>query len=110
MAVLSRDEYFNRIRERVGNDSSDESISFLEDMTDTYNSLENASRGDGVDWEQKAHEIDEAWKKRYASRFFNGAVQPNSIPDEKEEEQGYDPEKITINSLFEEDKNNGKCS
>lgn len=102
MAVLSRDDFFNRIRERVGNDSSDESISFLEDMTDTYNSLENASNGDGVNWEQRYHENDEAWKKRYASRFFNGSVQPLNRTEEKEDD-GYDPNQITIESLFKED-------
>ena len=40
MSTLNREEFFARLHERVGNDSTDEGIKFLEDMTDTYNELE----------------------------------------------------------------------
>ena len=35
MAVLDRDKFFERIRERLGEDDSEEALSYLEDMTDT---------------------------------------------------------------------------
>ena len=41
MAILKRDEFFSRIESKLANDTSDEAITFLEDMTDTYNDLEN---------------------------------------------------------------------
>ena len=73
MAVLNRDDFFARINKIIGTDSSDESISFVEDMTDTYNSLEKSANGDGVNWEEKYHELDNSWKKKYQNRFFSGS-------------------------------------
>ena len=101
MAILNRDEFFNRLHGRLGDDTSDESISFLEDMTDTYNSLENRANGDGEDWKRKYEELDESWKKRYRHRFFNGG--DRNIPDDREETEERGSEDIQINDLFKED-------
>lgn len=100
MAILKREEYFTKLHERLGEDTSDESISFLEDMTDTYNDLENRANGDGTNWEQKYKELDETWKKRYRHRFFSGSDggTPNSL-DIKEKDE-YDPTEITVEDLF----------
>ena len=40
MAMLDREKFFERIKERLGEDDSDEALSFLEDVTDTYDDLE----------------------------------------------------------------------
>lgn len=98
MAILNRDEFFNRLHNRLGDDTSDESISFLEDMTDTYNSLEDRANGDGEDWKRKYEELDESWKKRYRHRFFNGG--DRSVPDEIEDSEEKSSEDITIKDLF----------
>lgn len=96
MAILNRDDFFNRIHEQIGSDTSDEAIAFVEDMSDTYNSLESRANGDGEDWEKKYHELDEAWKKKYRHRFFNGG--DRSVVDESEDETR--KEDITIDELF----------
>ena len=36
MAVKTRDEIMEAIRKRIGEDTSDEAISLLEDVTDTF--------------------------------------------------------------------------
>lgn len=104
MAKLTRDEFFSRLHDRIGDDTSDEAISFLEDMTDTFNDLETRATGDGTDWEKKYHELDESWKKRYRHRFFNGG--DKSISDEVEtvEVDTPTPEEITVEDLFEDKK------
>lgn len=105
MAVLTRDDYFNRLHERIGDDTSDEAISFLEDLTDTYNDLETKSKGNGEDWEKKYHDLDESWKKRYRHRFFTGGG--TSVPDMSTNgvvEDEYNAETITVNDLFTEKK------
>lgn len=105
MAILSKDEFFTRLHDRLGEDTSDEGISFLEDMTDTYNDMERKATGDGVDWEKKYKELDESWKKRYRHRFFTGG--DRGIPDdvtEVDETEEYNPEEITVEDLFEETK------
>lgn len=89
MAVLTRDDFFTRLQTVLGSDTSDEGISLLEDMTDTYNDLEQRANGDGVDWEQRYKELDESWKKKYRHRFFSSGggsyVPPQAQDDEPDE-------------------------
>lgn len=99
MSILKRDEYFNALHARLGEDTSEESIAFLEDMTDTYNDLENRANGDGEDWKQKYYDLDESWKKRYRHRFFTGGG--GKMPEDEPEEKA--AEEITIDELFKED-------
>ena len=68
MAVLEREKFFEAVQGRIGEDTSDEAITFIEDMTDTYNDLEAKAAGDGVDWKQRYEELDEKWKKKYSQR------------------------------------------
>lgn len=102
MAILKKEQYFEAIKNRLGDDSSDEAIQFMEDMTDTYNDLENRATEDSENWEQKYKENDAAWKKRYANRFFNGSTQYNNGQEnlDNDEEEQYNPESVTIDSLF----------
>ena len=83
MAVLSREEFLNQIHTRIGDDNSDESIKFLEDMTDTYNALEEKINDNGEDWKHKYELNDAMWKKRYQNRFFSGNGYSNN-PDVEE--------------------------
>lgn len=101
MAILSRDDFFSAIESRVGTDTSNESIQFLEDMTDTYNSLEGRARGDGIDWEQRYHELDNSWRERYRHRFYDGGgSQVPPMYTEPDNEDSYDPESISVEDLF----------
>lgn len=104
MAVLKREDFFNRLEAQIHNDTSDESIAFLEDMQDTYNDLERRANGDGENWEQKYKELDASWKARYRHRFFNGGSYGSSkkFEEEDEQEDSYDPESVTFNNLFKE--------
>ena len=101
MAVLTKEEFFSRINERLANDNSDEAITFLEDMTDTYQDLINRVNNSGEDWERKYHELDESWKRKYQHRFFHGGDYPMYDKTEKtESEEVYSPERVTIEDLF----------
>lgn len=101
MAILSKDEYFTRLTGYIGDSNSDEDISFFEDMTDTFNEMEKKSKGDGVDWEQKAKDIDAAWRKKYTSRFFRGDSGEYS-PDDGGcgQTREKSPDEITFDDLF----------
>jgi len=97
MSVLTRDDFFNRIQEVAGTDTSDETLAFIEDMTDTYNELEGRANGDGVDWQQRYHELDESWKAKYKQRFFSGGgttVVPQTPPPEEK------PKDVDYEDLF----------
>ena len=106
MAVLGKDDFFKRIREHIGDDTSDESIAFIEDVTDTYNALEQSSK-DETDWKSKYEELDENWKKRYRDRFFDGngdtpETTPRSAMNKQKENVKADGEKRDFEDLFEE--------
>ena len=95
--VLTRDEFFEAINKRVGENTDDESLKFIEDMTDTYNSL-------GIDrsieeWEKKYNELDAEWRERYRRRFFDGK---EDIVDENREDVKDESEPSTFDELFEE--------
>lgn len=102
MPILSREQYFARLHDKIGDDTTDDSISFLEDMTDTYNDLEKKTRCDGVDWEKKYHDLDESWKKRYRHRFFNGGNTSMPAEETRAPEEEYNAESVTVEDLFTE--------
>lgn len=97
MAILTRDEFFDRVQKIVGTDTTDESLTFIEDMTDTYNSLEEKANGDGADWEQRYKALDESWKEKYKKRFFSGGTS-RVVEDVKDVEE---KKEITYDDLFE---------
>lgn len=102
MSVLDRESFFARINDMVGTDSTDESIGFVEDMTDTYNHLEQASQGDGVDWHERYNELDRSWREKYRRRFFssNGASTIPDNPAKPQETPEVTPENIGVEDLF----------
>ena len=103
MSVLDRNTFFERINNVVGTDSSDESIAFVEDMTDTYNHLEQVANGDGVNWEQKYKELDNSRREKYRKRFFssNGnSIIPEPVTAQPNVERIVTPDNITIDDLF----------
>ena len=48
MAIKTIDEIMAKVRERIGEDDSDEAIEFIEDISDTFESFSNAE-----DWKTK---------------------------------------------------------
>ena len=97
MPILDKEKYFNRLHERIGTDTSDEAISFLEDMTDTFNDLEKRANGNGEDWKKKYQELDEAWKAKYRHRFMNSDGGYCGVDMNKKEEV---KEEVTFEDLF----------
>lgn len=93
MSVKNKDEILEAIKTRVGDNTDDESISLLEDVSDTLTDLETRASG-GEDWKTKYEENDKLWRERYTARFFSKEPEP----DPKQE-----PEvKKTFSDLFKE--------
>lgn len=95
MAVLTFDELIAKIKTKIGDDTSDESIELLEDVSDTFK-----ANNDGEDWKTKYEENDKEWRKKYIDRFSgSGANDKDEEEDEEEEEE----EKTTFEDLFKEE-------
>lgn len=98
MAVRTKDELLEIIRGRIGDDSSDETISFLEDITDTLSDYEEkATNSDTEDWKTKYEENDKMWREKYRERFFSKKVE-NEDEDFEEDEV----KSLSYDDLFEE--------
>lgn len=87
MAIRTSEEFLTMIRERIGDSTADEDISFIEDASDTIN---NMSQHEAEIAQLRAENED--LRKKYRDRFF----EPK--PDEPAPEP--EPEKLTFESLF----------
>lgn len=99
MAVKTREEIMEAIRKRIGEDTSDEAISLLEDVTDTFTDYE-AKVADKTDWKAKYDEMDASWRKKYMDRFSGKTGE--EVKDEQEEQIKDDSEPRTFDELFTE--------
>lgn len=99
MAVRTRDEIIEAIRTRIGEDTSDEAISLLEDVTDTFTDYETRV-ADRTDWKARYDEMDASWRKKYMDRFSGKTGE--EVKDEQEEQIKDDSEPRTFDELFTE--------
>lgn len=72
MAVISKDELIQAISNRIGDDTSDEALSLLEDVSDTLTDFDTRLNDD-TDWKQKYEENDKQWREKYRDRFKEGS-------------------------------------
>ena len=82
MAVRTIKEILDSVQGRLGDDTSDEALAFVEDITDTLNDYENKTKSE-EDWKKKYEENDASWRKKYKDRFFGSG---NPSEEELEEE------------------------
>ena len=94
MAVLSKEDFLNLIKERTQDSTDDETLKFIEDATDTINSLSN---GGSEDWKTKYEENDKAWREKYKERFFSAGDSAGNEHKEEEEEEEKDTELVAEN-------------
>lgn len=67
MAVLNRNDLAERLKQRFGESENDDDISFMEDITDTFDSLEsNEAEHELQEMTNKYKEL----QKKYRDRFF----------------------------------------
>jgi hypothetical protein len=99
VAVKTREEILESFRTRLGENPDDESISFLEDITDTLNDFEARANSDGTDWKSKYEENDANWRKKYTERFFSDEPELTPKQDPKPE---LDNTPRTFSDLFKE--------
>lgn len=104
-AYKTKDEFFDAIKDIIGDDTSEKALSFLENMTDTYAAFEETGNDAKVaELEKKLEDTNEAWSKRYKERFFSGGrINAFSSAEEIEDEQEALNEDIRIEDLFEDE-------
>lgn len=91
MAIRPSDELISAINAALGESTTDEVLSILEDLKDTL--------ADGQEnWKQKYEENDRNWRERYRARFLN-------VSDEVEDasEDYHEDENMEFDDLFKEE-------
>lgn len=101
MSVLNKEDYFSKIKARIGDDSSDDALSFIEDMTDTFNDLESRTN-DSENWKQKYDDLDKTWREKYRARFFDAGTTPEDVKDDQKDDVLDDAEEKDFDDLFTE--------
>lgn len=107
MAVRTRDEILAAIRARLGDDTSDEALTIIEDIDDTFRDYETRT---GEDWRARYDELDAQWRKRYRDRFFqkadNEETTPEDVKDDNEEDLKEESEVKDFDGLLTEKEDN----
>lgn len=108
--ILNEKEFFDKVNSIIGDKSDDASISFLEDMQDTYGDLKKRIEdAQGTDWKKKYEENDALWRAKYKHRFYSGAQgNPDEEAEDAETEGLRRAEKITIDDLFKDTTGTGR--
>nr|DAF14177.1 MAG TPA: hypothetical protein [Caudoviricetes sp.] len=95
MAIRTREEIMDAVRARIGDDTSDEAIAFVEDISDTLNSM---SADDGENWKEKYEENDRNWRQKYRDRFYN-----TDTPKDEEDDEGDKAQYRSYEDLFKKE-------
>ena len=107
MAVRTRDEILSAIRSRLGDDTSDDALTIIEDIDDTFKDYETRT---GEDWKSKYDELDAQWRKRYRDRCLqkadNEETTPEDVKDDNEEDLKEESEVKDFDELFTEKEDN----
>lgn len=102
MAILSREDYLERLNTLVGEDNSDEALQIIEDFTDTFDNLGTQNDNDNEDWKQKYEELDATWRQKYRDRFMNSQTTEEDVIEEQKDNVESDGELKEYDELFEE--------
>lgn len=81
MAVKTREELMQSVKTFLGDDTSDEALALVQDISDT---LGDSNAQKVAELQGQLEEQDKAWRKKYRDAFFSGA-------DEQEEEKTKKP-------------------
>lgn len=89
--ILNKEQLFENIKKHFSEDTSDEALQLIEDITETVNDL------DSENWKNKYEECDKMWRQKYKERFFQTPVEEPTKNDVEEPE----PEVLTYDALLE---------
>ena len=94
MSVRTKDEIMKFIKDRTQDDTSDETLAFIEDVNDTFNDYDS-KLNDSTDWKQKYEDNDKQWREKYRDRFFSGDDNNNDTDKHEPDEENEEPKTFT---------------
>lgn len=92
---LSKEELLQKVATVIGDNTSDEALSLLEDITDTV-----SAESDSENWQEKYTQLDSEWRQKYKERFLEGSTTASEIKLEQKEDVIDDGSPTTFEELF----------
>ena len=100
--VKKTEEILELIKNKFADDTSDETLSLIEDVSDTLKEKDSLA-GASEEWKKKYEDNDKQWREKYKARFFTptdaGASDPSGDIDDLEEPQ-QPPKPMEYDDLF----------
>lgn len=98
--VVSKDDLLKQVKDYLKEDTSDEAITLLENVSDTLNSMSSEDvdelKKQLAEANEKAEKIDKEWRTKYTDRFNSPAPksekkgvfeEPDETDDDEEEDE-----------------------
>lgn len=83
LMIKNKSELLDAIKARLGDDTSDEALALVEDVSDTLDDFVSKT-SDATNWKEKYEENDAQWRQKYKDRFFNsGSTDDDELGDEE---------------------------
>lgn len=80
MAVRTREEIMESLQTIFGENADDDSITLIEDVSDTFDDYETRTNDD---WKKKFEDNDKEWRHRYTERFFSKEPEVKKEPEDE---------------------------
>ena len=96
--VRTKDEILASLQTRIGDDTSDEAIKLIEDISDSFDDLTTRVT-EADDWKTKYEENDKHWRDVYRERFFTPSS-GDPLKDEFDKKQPDTPKVLKYEDLF----------
>lgn len=97
--VKTKEEMLAEIKAYIGDRTDDETVSLVENVTDTLSDMEKNGNA-----EARVKKVEDMWRAKYMERFFDGDKEKKNIEVEEDEEteEKDKSEEITIDDLYTE--------
>ncbi len=103
----TKDELLANLKKVIGENTSDDAVALIEDITDTFDGSTGSSSDEDKkkieELEQKLKDNDDMWRKKYTDRFFNPDPTKTKTEDEddgSDDGKEEDEEPTTFEELF----------
>lgn len=95
--VKTKEEILSSLKVILGDNTSDEAISLLEDISDSMSNDTSALSNEVEEWKTKYSELDTTWRNKYRDRFYSGTED-----DDTDLKDDFEPKSLSYENLFTE--------
>lgn len=84
MPRISKDDLIKKVSAYIGEDNSEEALSILEDISDSFEEVDVTEYENKISTlEKDIADLDASWRTRYRERFENKDATPTTQPEPK---------------------------